>query len=84
MRKVGQEVRPTTAHVEFALWLGSLNGFAGEDLLRTWWARVLDQSPMELLDLTLRAKQLGLIKASAGGGVVEIDVSPLNSTRGLF
>lgn len=84
VRKIRQEVRPTPAPVAFALWLGSLNGFAGEDLLRTWWARVLDQSPMELLDLALRAKQLGLINASAGGGVVEIDVSPLNSTRGLF
>ena len=84
VRKIRQEVRPTPGPVAFALWLGSVNGFAGEDLLRTWWARVLDQSPVELLDLALRAKQLGLIKASAGGGVVEIDVSPLNSMRGLF
>ena len=84
VRKIRQVVRPTPGPVVFALWLGSLNGFAGEDLLRTWWARVLDQSPTELLDLALRAKQQGLINASAGGGVVEIDVSPLNSTRGLF
>ncbi len=84
VRKIRQEVRPTPAVVAFALWLGSQYGYAGEDLLRTQWARVLDQSPAELLDLALRAKQQGFINASAGGGVVEIDVSPLNSIRGLF
>ena len=45
---------------------------------------MLDQSPAELLDLTLRAKQLGLLNASSGGGVVQIDVTPLESTQGIF
>ena len=84
VRKIRQEVRPSPGSVAYALWLGSLYGFAGEDLLKTPWARVLDQSPSQLLDLALRAKQLGLINASAGGGVIEIDVSPLNTTQGLF
>ena len=84
VRKIRQLVRPTPGPVVYALWLGSLYDFAGEDLLQTPWARVLDQSPSELLDLALRAKQLGLINANAGGGVIEIDVSPLNSTEGLF
>ena len=84
VRKIRQEVRPTPAVVAFALWLGSINGYAGEDLLRTRWARVLDQSPAELLDLALRAKQQGFINVNSGGGVIEIDVSPLNSIRGLF
>ena len=84
VRKIRQEVHPTPSAVAFALWLGSQNGFAGEDLLRTQWARVLDQSPAELLDQALRAKQQGFINASSGGGVIEIDVSPLNSIRGLF
>ena len=80
VRKIRQEVRPTPAGVAFAVWFGVIFGFAGEDLLRTPWARVLDQSPVELLDLALRAKQLGLLNANAGGGVVEIDTSPLEST----
>lgn len=84
VRKIRQEVRPTPGSVAFALWLGSLYRFAGEDLLRTPWARTLDQSPVELLDLALRARQLGLINASSGGGVVELDVTPLNSTQGFY
>jgi hypothetical protein len=84
VRKIRQLVRPTPSAVVFALWLGSFDGLAGEDLFRSSWARVLDASPQELLDLALRGKQLGLINASAGGGVVEIDVTPLNSTEGLF
>jgi len=84
VRKKRQIVRPTPGPVAYALWLGSLYDFAGEDLLRTPWARALDQSPAELLDLALRAKQLGLINANAGGGVIEIDVSPLNAINELF
>lgn len=84
VRKIRQEVRPTPGPVAYALWLGSLYGFAGEALFKTPWARVLDQSPMELHDLTLRAKQLRLVNASTGGGVVDIDVSPLNSMRGFY
>jgi putative DNA primase/helicase len=68
----------------FVLMTNELPRFAGEDLLRTPWATILDQSPVELLDLALRAKQLGLINASSGGGVVEIDVTPLESTQGLL
>ncbi len=84
VRKIRRVVRPTPGSVAFAAWFGSLHGLAGENLLRTPWARVLDQSPVELLDLALRAKQLGLLFASSGGGVVEIDVTPLESTQGMF
>ena len=84
VRKIRQEVRPTPGSVAYAIWLGSLHDLAGEDLLRTPWARVLDQSPIELLDLALRAKQIGLLNASAGGGVVAIDALPLDSIQQLF
>ena len=39
-RKIRREVRPTPGSVAFAVWFGSLHGLAGEDLLRTPWARV--------------------------------------------
>ena len=80
VRKIRHLVNPTPGSVAYALWIGSLFGHAGENLFRTPWARVLDRSTGELLDLALGAKQLGLLNATAGGGVVEIDVSPLYST----
>jgi hypothetical protein len=79
VRKIRQEVHPTPGSVAYAVWFGSLQGLAGENLL----ARVLDQSPVELLDLTLRAKQIGLLNANFGGGVIEIDISPLESIKGF-
>lgn len=79
VRKIRQQVRSTPGAVAMAVWFGSLEDLAGEDLLRSAWAKVLDQSPTELLELALRAKPLGLLNVSAGGGVVEIDVRPLES-----
>ena len=83
VRKIRQEVQPTPGSVAYAVWFGSLQGLAGENLLRSPWARVLDQSPIELLDLILRAKQIGLLNANYGGGVIEIDISPLESIEGI-
>jgi hypothetical protein len=82
VRKIRRQVRATPSSTALALWLGSAQGLAGEDLLRSAWARVLDSSPSELLDLTLRAKQLGLVRARVGGGVTEIDVRDLDPSRG--
>ena len=79
VRKIRRPVRPTPGAVAMAVWFGSLEDLAGEDLLRSSWAKVLDQSPGELLEHALLAKQMGLLNVNAGGGVVEIDVRPLES-----
>ncbi len=81
VRKIRQEVRPTPGSVAFAVWLGALQGISGEGLLQTAWSRVLDQSPADLLDLALRAKQLSLLNARVGGGIVELDATPLESAE---
>jgi hypothetical protein len=78
VRKIRRRVSPTPGSLAFALWLGSVEGLAGEPLLETRWTRVLDRTGRELLPLALEARQLGLIHARAGAGVVEIDASRLD------
>ena len=82
VRKIRQQVTPTPGALAYAAWLGSIEGLAGEHLLNSQWARVLDHSPVELLDLAFRAKSIGLLNVSAGGGIIEIDVRPLEMTEG--
>jgi hypothetical protein len=65
-----------------ALWLGTREGLAGKALLECRWTRVLDRTGAELLPVALEAKRLGLIHARAGGGVVEIDASRLDTVAG--
>jgi hypothetical protein len=80
MRKIRRRVTPTPGATAYALWLGSLEGLAGESLLSSRWASVLDVTGRELLPVVLQAKQLGLLNARAGGGVIEIDVSRLDES----
>jgi hypothetical protein len=82
VRKVRRLVEPTPGSVALALWLGQTQGLAGEALLSSPWARLLDSPPSRLLDLTLRAKQMGLVNARVGGGVIEIDTSGLDPATG--
>lgn len=78
VRKIRRRVTPTPGSLAFALWMGSLEGLGGEALLDCRWTRVLDHGGRGLLPVALEAKQLGLIHARAGGGVVEIDASRLD------
>ena len=79
VRKIRKRVGPTPGSLAMALWLGTLEGRTGQALLECPWTRVLDRTGRELLPLALQAKQLGLIHARAGGGVVEIDASRLDA-----
>ena len=81
VRKIRQRVTPTAGSVAMALWMGTLENLAGEQLLECSWARVLDRSGGSLIEFVLQAKQLGLIHARIGGGVVEIDASRLDAKR---
>ena len=63
--------------VAFALWLGSLEGRVGDDLLASFWMRHFDAPRHAIIEAVLRCKQAGLIFASIGGGVVQIDPTPV-------
>ena len=78
MRKIRQRVEPTPGAVAYALWLGTVEALRGEALLSSRWTAVLDRSGQELVPLLLHAKQLGLLHARVGGGVIEIDASRLD------
>lgn len=77
VRKIRQRVQPTAGATAYALWLGSLEGLAGEHLLTSRWTEVLDTKGKSLMDSTLAAKRLGLVDARVGGGVIHIDPSRL-------
>ncbi len=78
VRKVRRRVHPTVGSVVLALWLGGLEGHGGGALLTTFWTRVLDASGDPLVPMVLRARQMGLVRARIGGGVVEIDPRPVD------
>lgn len=82
VRKKRHLVDPTPGAVAIALWLGAMEGKAGEGLTTTLWAKALDRPPHLLLDLTLEARRQGLVNAQIGGGVTAIDVSGLDPGPG--
>lgn len=79
VRKTRRRVMPTPGSLAMALWMGTREGLAGKALLECRWTRVLDRTGPELLPVALQAKQLGLIHARAGGGVIEINASRLDN-----
>ena len=79
VRKIRQRVTPTPGAVAFALWMGGLEGLAGQPLLNSRWPRIFDRSPERLIEFVLQAKQLGLVHARIGGGVIEIDARRIDA-----
>lgn len=77
VRKHRRPVNASFGAVALALWLGSLEGRIAEDLLGSFWMRVFDVPRHLIIDTVLRCKQTGLVYASIGGGVVQIDPSPI-------
>ena len=77
VRKRRRPVQASFGAVALALWLGSLEGRIAEDLLGSFWMRAFDVPRHLLIDAVLRCKQAGLVFASVGGGVVQIDPAPV-------
>lgn len=77
VRKIRQRVAPTPIVTTYALLLGYILGARGNVLFSTFWAKVLDTSPEELISLSTDAKRLGFIDLSQAGGVVEVSLNRL-------
>jgi hypothetical protein len=58
--------------VAYALVLGYLAGLRGRMLLDSWWARLLDRPPAEVMDLAAEASKQGWLLLQAAGPVVAI------------
>lgn len=76
-RKTRLAVKVTPAVVTFALLLGYALGARGAVLFETLWAKVLDASRDELIQLAMDAKRLGYVDVKVAGGVVEVSLSRL-------
>jgi len=74
-RKIRRAVPASFGPVAFALWLGYLEGRVADSLLKSFWMRLFDASDSSIIEAIFRAKQFGLIHASIGGGIVQIDPS---------
>lgn len=76
-RKIRSIVKPRPTSVAFALWLGHLEGRVADELLDSFWMKMFDASRNEILEEIIKAKQLNLVRATIGAGIVEIDTSYL-------
>ena len=76
-RKTRCRAECTPADAAYSLLLGHLQGFRGQALFETLWARVLDQPTSRLFDLAATASQRGMLELRHAGGVVEVGFSEL-------
>lgn len=76
--KFRERVEARPASVAFALYLGSLAGFAGTELLTTGWMAALDCSASAAKALALDAKRAGLIDFRTSGDVIEFGLDRLD------
>ena len=73
-----QRVSATPTAVAFALWLGDVAGFRGDELLTTGWNAALDCTATSARTLALEAKRMGLIDLRTSGDVIEFGLERLD------
>lgn len=79
VRKTRRLVNPSHGPVALAMWMGHCEGADGAALLDTAWCRVLDHYGEGMIPSVLQAKQRGMLHATIGGGVVEINAQRLDA-----
>jgi hypothetical protein len=65
----------------YALVLGYLAGLRGKMLLESTWARLLDRTPAEVMELAVEASKQGWLQLKAAGSVVAITFPGLLTPR---
>lgn len=70
--KIRRTVSPTPPVATFALLMGYVLGARGDVLFETLWAKVLDVSKDELIQIAMDAKRLGYLDIKASGGIVDV------------
>ena len=63
----------------YALVLGYLSGLREKLLLESVWARLLDRTPAEVMELAMEASIQGWLRLKAAGAIVEISFPGLLS-----
>ena len=80
--KIRRQVQATATSVAFALYLGYVAGFRGEELLSTGWIAALDCSPSAARGLAIEAKRIGLIDLRTAGNVLDLNLDRLDPQSG--
>ena len=75
--KIRDRVQAQPTSLAFALYLGYVVGFRGEDLLKSGWVSVLDCTASSGRVLALEAKRAGLIDLRSAGDVIEFGLERL-------
>ena len=82
VRKLRRHVDPTPGALAFAVWLGTQEGVGGPALLDSRWARILDRTATELVEVARQAQRLQLLELRVGGGVFSVEADGLDPWRG--
>jgi hypothetical protein len=76
------------ADVTYALLLGHLQGFRGQALFETVWAKVLDLPRSQLIDQASAASQREHLEFRAAGGVIDVSfrelLRPVQGIQGVL
>jgi hypothetical protein len=76
-RKVRATAHSTAGSAVYALYLGHVNGLAGQALLDTLYVQMLDSPLVETRELAFKASALGWLEYREAGGLVDVSFRSL-------
>lgn len=82
VKKVRQQVKPTTVAVTMALFLGRIAGHHGADVFTCPWVRLLDLGADRARAMSMEAHRAGLLNLRAVGDVIDLSFPMLDKFRG--